>query len=334
MLKRGIKSADVTRLQLGLAFLGYAAGAADGDFGRTTETIVSEFQKDHGLYADGIAGTATLKAYNEALTASGRDVASMLISVEAPPPTYHPTNSAPGSRLKWVRCAADKVAGRDGYDVTLLREDAAESFNRVRAAAKALGGLVSSAGGRRELEVTANANQSRTSLHYLGRAHDLSLDTGMVDLDTDSYLVERPDPAGRMWRVWCRSTILPAELPAGITGPIRCGGITIDAWYMASSTDAKGRVVKQPATKRVTFTGFDFTALMAGFGWKPVPCRPAFFSKGDRVAAEWWHFSYLTGLAPGTTFGSELLRVYSPADAAKFGAWESVKDLRFGTEWS
>lgn len=326
MLKKGVKSDDVKRLQAGLAFLGYKAGAADGDFGRSTELAVEAFQRAKKLYADGVAGKVTIQTFNAALMASGKPVEAFLIELDTPQAPEASESSLPTapSRQKWVKCEADTIPGREGYTSTTLRDDTAESFKKLREATHQRGGLVSSAGGRRMIETTAGANQSRMSLHYLGRAHDLSLDTGMVDPDTDTYLVERPNPNDRMWRVWCRSSATHPDVKS----------VTIDAWYVNTVQTAGGKTVRQPATQKVTFTGFDFTALAASFGWKPIPARTAFFAKGDRVAAEWWHFSYVEGLTPGMTFGNELLKVYTPADAQRFVYWALVKDAKYGSDWS
>ena len=61
-LRRGSKCADVTKLQTALNALGYDCGAADGIFGAKTEAAVRNFQRDHSLTVDGIAGKATQAA--------------------------------------------------------------------------------------------------------------------------------------------------------------------------------------------------------------------------------------------------------------------------------
>lgn len=43
---------------------------------------------------------------------------------------------------------------------------------------------------------------------------------------------------------------------------------------------------------------------------------------------------WVTGLTSGvTTFGSELLRVYSQAECAKFLYWDEAKDAVYGDDW-
>lgn len=61
-LRRGSKGTEVTRLQAALSALGYACGEADGIFGAKTEAAVRNFQRDHSLTVDGIAGRDTQAA--------------------------------------------------------------------------------------------------------------------------------------------------------------------------------------------------------------------------------------------------------------------------------
>jgi peptidoglycan hydrolase-like protein with peptidoglycan-binding domain len=60
-VRRGSKGEDVRYVQTILYNLGYNLGSygIDGDFGRATEAAVKEFQRDHGLNADGVVGPLT-----------------------------------------------------------------------------------------------------------------------------------------------------------------------------------------------------------------------------------------------------------------------------------
>ena len=60
-LQTGDKGRDVQLLQMALLMHGYDVGPddMDGDFGADTDAAVRLFQADHGLDADGIAGTDT-----------------------------------------------------------------------------------------------------------------------------------------------------------------------------------------------------------------------------------------------------------------------------------
>lgn len=64
ILKRGMKSEDVRRLQLRLMELGYGLPryGADGEYGSETAAAVRAFQADRRLAADGAAGEMTLAA--------------------------------------------------------------------------------------------------------------------------------------------------------------------------------------------------------------------------------------------------------------------------------
>ena len=122
----------------------------DGDAGPKTMRALEDFQKKHGLYADGIVGKLTAEA---------------LFSDE---PVWKDVKN----RLKFKKIECDKYGESAG--VTYLREDAAMSFTRVRDELHAVGAMVTSSGGRRLLSASVGANRSQTSLHYLGLAHDLN----------------------------------------------------------------------------------------------------------------------------------------------------------------
>lgn len=56
LLRRGDEGQDVRRLQEQLASFGYEVGEIDGRFGYLTEDALMEFQRDHRLRVDGVAG--------------------------------------------------------------------------------------------------------------------------------------------------------------------------------------------------------------------------------------------------------------------------------------
>ena len=62
LLKRGSRGSTVRQLQRDLLLLHYNIGrwGADGSFGNATEKAVKQFQRDHKLSIDGIAGKKTL----------------------------------------------------------------------------------------------------------------------------------------------------------------------------------------------------------------------------------------------------------------------------------
>lgn len=63
----GALKADMKEVQEGLNALDYASGTADGIYGANTASAINRFQKDHGLSADGIAGSRTRSALKLAL---------------------------------------------------------------------------------------------------------------------------------------------------------------------------------------------------------------------------------------------------------------------------
>lgn len=58
MLRRGSRGPEVVELQRQLLVL------ADGDYGPATENAVRVFQREHGLYPDGVAGPRTMAELN------------------------------------------------------------------------------------------------------------------------------------------------------------------------------------------------------------------------------------------------------------------------------
>ena len=69
ILKRGCTGEDVRELQNALIKLGFSCGpdGADGEFGKSTEKALIEFQTMAGIEADGKFGPASLAALKEAL---------------------------------------------------------------------------------------------------------------------------------------------------------------------------------------------------------------------------------------------------------------------------
>lgn len=66
-IKKGSTGDAVKQLQEWLNELGYNCGTPDGKFGSQTDLAVKAFQADHGLKADGVVGTLTWNAIDEAL---------------------------------------------------------------------------------------------------------------------------------------------------------------------------------------------------------------------------------------------------------------------------
>lgn len=61
-LRLGMSGTDVMEIQAMLQKIGYQPGAVDGYFGPQTANAVIQFQREHGLIADGVIGPATFQA--------------------------------------------------------------------------------------------------------------------------------------------------------------------------------------------------------------------------------------------------------------------------------
>lgn len=72
VLRQGSRSVYVLILQDGLNTLGYGAGSLDGAFGPATRSAVMAFQRDSGLYGDGVVGCLTWMALQQAVVGQGR----------------------------------------------------------------------------------------------------------------------------------------------------------------------------------------------------------------------------------------------------------------------
>lgn len=69
-VKKGSSGDDVKKIQQRLSSWGYYKGDIDGVFGSATETAVKAFQKNNGLTADGVVGSATAAKIGISLSGS------------------------------------------------------------------------------------------------------------------------------------------------------------------------------------------------------------------------------------------------------------------------
>lgn len=74
LLQIGCQGEEVKELQKKLKELGYYQASVDGYYGSKTKTAVINFQKDHGLAADGIYGPLTAQALQKAMDIANNDV--------------------------------------------------------------------------------------------------------------------------------------------------------------------------------------------------------------------------------------------------------------------
>ena len=307
ILKRGLKAdpatSDMIRsVQRLLTEMGYHPQGIDGIYGKNTEKAVVRFQESAALYADGIVGPATMEALEEAYLA------------------HVVENTSPGSdasdgyedRLTFVRCPAD-VYG-EGYGHLYLRQDAAEAYETVLEKVHALGGILTSSGGKRALNAKVNSNRSATSFHYLGLALDLFVWSGMEDPQQDPYVVKLVDRQKRRFNVYvrCSSEDVPEQT---VTDVVR-----YHQNDLGNRTSVSGRFQ-------------NLTALFREHGFESIAARRRFVDDGYPLAAEWWHFQYENALTPYvSTFGGELLKTYTKQRLSKSSPWR-YRDRVFKVNW-
>jgi hypothetical protein len=309
-LKLGMKNESVRAVQEMLNFIGTHVPAGppdedfvplrvDGDFGKRTEAAVLEFQRDHGILADGIVGPVSLKLIEDeyrsarlALDSPGAD------NVEQTP-----------ARLKFEPSPAH--AYKQGYARVWLRSDTAARYRKVYESADSVGAKLTSSGGKRDLNAPVSAGRSVTSFHYSGRALDLFLYSGMVNPATDPYVVVR-DGEPLLHRVYARcneGSGSKLTLTSVVTYANRKGSLTAEGHFI------------------------DLTGLLEEQGFRRIHARPSFPNGGDPIGAEWWHFQDESGLTKGlSTFGEELLKVYSETTLAPTPPWR-FRDRLFGINW-
>jgi hypothetical protein len=282
-LRRGSSGNSVAMLQRLLNEHGFDAGTPDGVFGPKTEDAVEDFQDSVDIFVDGIAGTDT---WNKLATV----------------PTFHREDLVTES---WEAVPATKLANGHGMEQITLRESSAAALMGVLAELSRVGAILTSAGGRRRLAASVGKNRSRTSLHYTGRAFDLAMYSGMVNPETDPYVVVLEEVDDRkFWRVFAA-----CNEDSGVQQ-------TLTPWTYKDGEHA-------PVTRRV----IDLTMLLSRHGFGRIPARRSFFrglsgGKRNDGAAEWWHFQDVRGLHVGVSkFGPELCRVWTDVQLAGTGPW-------------
>lgn len=316
ILKRGIKASAVRSVQEMLIVLGFRvrgdeAGkgiftplVADGIFGPDTEQVIIDFQRSEGLLQDGIVGPSTMAALEKAYT-------ERVLELNSPGIDF---TLLPEDRFTFERVVADRYEG--GYDRLALRNDAATAYRNIYDTVHRQGGIMTSSGGIRSLDATVTRSRSATSFHYLGRALDLYIYSGMVDPETDPYVISREAP--RQYRVFARCTTAhnpEAELPEEVTVPRAIG-----YHDRVDGVDVRGRFI-------------DLTALFLTHGFRSILARQRFESGGSMMGAEWWHFQYQEGLIEGvSSFGQELLKVYTEERLRGTPPWKN-RDRIFGINW-
>lgn len=321
LLAKGARGTEVLKLQQGLAHFGFHPGGADGIFGAGTERAVEAWQEKAGLYADGMFGKGSQRVWDEWCQKKNTPQFAFGASPEGADP------EPAGDRLKWVTCKATPMPNGHGFKSLILREDAAEAYNTLRDEVVKRGGYMTTAGGKRALSASVGKSRSKTSFHYTGRAFDLATYSALGDPTTDPFICTREE-GSRHWDVWCRVTDKTA--PLAHTVPT----VTLNATVCRHKKTSSGKRYTQLETVEWTGQAFPFTEMAAALGFDRIRGRSSFFSGGNYMGAEWWHFQYVEGLVVGqSTFGGELLRVYSRSEVEALSHWRDVKDAVYGKSW-
>ena len=315
MIRRGDKGQEVVQLQEGLLLVGCEPGKADGIFGAATEMAVNRFQEKNSLFVDGIVGPSSAEVFNHKMSVLNARNLFLLFDKPDPDPFF---NKEP--KMKFLRCPADIFEGRQGYSRTTLRSDCAEAYKSLYAEVHELGGVITSAGGKRSLRQKSGKNRSRRSMHYTGLAFDMALPTGMNKPHEDPFIIEKD--GARHWVVWARSSNPDAEVRK------------IESCRVRRRKNSKGKSYTEIVTETVEAPVFNFTELAAKHGFERIGARSSFLRGGSYGGAEWWHFQFEKALVPGKSkFGEELLKVYSLEECEKFVYWDDVKNSVFKKEW-
>ena len=202
--------------------------------------------------------------------------------------------------------AADHLPG--GFSDFRVREDLADSYRRVLARARVLGGVVTSSGGLRDLHEPATAGRSRTSLHYTGRAIDLYIESGMRTTRDPYAIVPTVTDSRVTWTIWCESVSPHPEDASFDASLIEERELDCVIW--------KAGVGFTLAKRNGRF--FSLTDLFKSESWFSIPARADW--KTTYLSCEWWHFQNQRGLKNGVTkFGDELRQVWPSALVAGSG---------------
>ncbi len=315
------KNPTVASVQEMLNFLGfrYKFGTkveplkADGHFGKKTQAVVLDFQGTQGILKDGIVGPITFRALEN-------EYAERVLELNSPGADAFDGRRKGGFRTEPV--LADPYG--QSYPRFYLREDVAEAYRKVRAELLAQGGMLTSSGGMRSLRATVTASRSAVSFHYIGRALDLFIYSAMMDPEKDPFVVVKADDKDKPKNERGYLVVHARCSKEWPFNPLDAPGK--DKITLPEVTELKNIVTyKDPEgkqTKPVTGHFVNLTELFKKHGFAPIRPRPSFYN-GSMMSAEWWHFQYETGLIEQvSTFGNELLRLFSDETLQGTGPWQ------------
>ena len=183
---------------------------------------------------------------------------------------------------------ADKYEA--GFSSLRVRGDFVDDYNMMKKEINDLGGIITSSGGVRDLEIRKEVGRSSTSLHYLGRAIDLYTETGMLHKESP-YIITKDGATDEepYWKIYCRTN--NKEIPLQ----------KIDAYFWGSGND--------PFVMPIEDRFICITDILEKYGWNRISSNAHW--KDEYMNVEWWHFQREDKLIDGqTTFKDELTMIY------------------------
>ena len=193
-----------------------------------------------------------------------------------------------------------------------LRSDVVPHYKNLYKEIHSQGGLLTSAGSLRPLSVVAGPGQSATSMHYTGLAFDMHTGSGMNNLKSDAFIIEKKGT--RNWTVWAKTTP-----PKGTSQSLN-----------AITYNSSAKAVK---TTAITAQVINFTEAARKNGFSDIGRRSCF--PATYMCAEWWHFQCEEVLVPYISqFGAELLTIYTEAKLTANAPIWAARQKIYGKDWN
>lgn len=221
-----------------------------------------------------------------------------------------------GERSKWEKPPADKFYPRGnkkrakvGKDYTSLRTDVSKHYEALYKEVHAMGGIITSAGGKRHLADPAKSrNAALFSHHKLGRAFDMS-PYSCFQTSNDPYFAQsawgnndKIRVRRQAWNIWCVADETSPDATMSVPE------VEIIAWFCKKLGGGKTTMHSKKIKKRM----FNFTELAAKHGFTGIYSRQHTMKGAEFGGMEWWHFQSNVGLVEmKTTFLEDALKLYS-----------------------
>lgn len=310
----------VSDLQADLIQLDYLpTGVDDGDYGRRTRRAVLRFQRHANQTLRYKPVTSALSPWSYAIQVATRKQTGVVWGGSA---TGICNASTAQEVQKWKSKGFRRPHGLHSVVKIkggVLRDDAAEKWNKAIADVKSKGGIIIPAKSPYYSDTirypkngfTDTGGNSKLSFHYTGRAVDT----------TQSFA------GGKNWRWW----IVKETVGSKTMFRIYCKTDKQDG--------TQGVKIAKKAKKYYEFwrnigekwmpEGYylDLTALLKSHDFERIPARSQWKTKGKR--REWWHFNYLKDVRP--TFLDEMEMIgYTETQLRSWGWSESKLDSKPG----